>query len=104
MVFAMLLYFSVIPMMPIAEAGAGLFTSPIFVLLFSSFLFKEKMAGAVPCGFHWNNRCFTYNTAWIGRFFYLSFVAKSEPYALGSIITYRYLLTRVPWPFYFHFS
>ena len=32
-VFAMLLYFSVMPMMPIAEAGAGLFTSPIFWLV-----------------------------------------------------------------------
>ena len=40
-VFAMLTYFSVIPMMPIAEAGAGLFTSPIFVLLFSSFFFNK---------------------------------------------------------------
>lgn len=38
---SMLLYFGVIPMMPIAEAGAGLFTSPIFVLLFSSIFFKE---------------------------------------------------------------
>ena len=40
---AMLLYFGVIPMMPIAEAGAGLFTSPIFVLLFSFILFKEPI-------------------------------------------------------------
>ena len=31
-VIAMILYFGGIPMMPIAEAGAGLFTSPIFVL------------------------------------------------------------------------
>ena len=51
-VFAMLIYFSVIPMMPIAEAGAGL------------------------CSFHWNNRCFTYYTAWIRRFFHLSFVTS----------------------------
>ena len=42
-VVAMLLYFGVIPMMPIAEAGAGLFTSPIFVLFFSFLFFKEKI-------------------------------------------------------------
>jgi drug/metabolite transporter (DMT)-like permease len=30
-------------MMPIAEAGAGLFTSPIFVLLFSAILFSERI-------------------------------------------------------------
>ena len=41
-VIAMILYFGVIPMMPIAEAGAGLFTSPIFVLLFSFLFFGEK--------------------------------------------------------------
>ena len=29
--------------MPIAEAGSGLFTSPIFVLLFSYLLFKERI-------------------------------------------------------------
>ena len=34
-VISMLLFFAVIPMMPIAEAGAGLFTSPVFVLVFS---------------------------------------------------------------------
>ena len=42
-VIAMILYFGVIPMMPIAEAGAGLFTSPIFVLLFSFLIFREKI-------------------------------------------------------------
>ena len=43
-VIAMILYFGVIPMMPIAEAGAGLFTSPIFVLLFSYLFFGEKIS------------------------------------------------------------
>ena len=42
-VISMILYFSVIPMMPIAEAGAGLFTSPIFVLIFSFLFFKENI-------------------------------------------------------------
>ena len=41
MVTSMLLYFGVMPMMPIAEAGAGLFTSPIFVLIFSTIFFKQ---------------------------------------------------------------
>ena len=39
-VTSMLLYFGVLPMMPIAEAGAGLFTSPIFVLIFSAVFFR----------------------------------------------------------------
>ena len=43
MVIAIFLYFSVMPMMAIAEAGAGLFTSPIFVLLFSAILFRERI-------------------------------------------------------------
>ncbi|NCV67662.1 MAG: DMT family transporter [Rhodobacteraceae bacterium] len=43
MVTSMLLYFGAMPMMPIAEAGAGLFTSPIFVLLFSAILFGERI-------------------------------------------------------------
>ena len=42
MVTAIFLYFSVLPLMPIAEAGAGLFTSPIFVLLFSAIFFQPK--------------------------------------------------------------
>ena len=42
-VTSMLLYFGVLPMMPIAEAGAGLFTSPIFVLIFSAVFFRERI-------------------------------------------------------------
>ena len=93
-VFAMLIYFSVIPMMPIAEAGAGLFTSPIFVLLFSSFLFKEKIG--------WR-RTFAVFIGTIGvlliikpgiggfSIYHLLPVLSGASYALGSIITYRYL-------------
>ena len=33
----MLFYFGFMPMIPIAEAGAGLYTSPIFVLIISKF-------------------------------------------------------------------
>ena len=93
-VFAMLLYFSVMPMMPIAEAAAGLFTSPIFVLLFSSFLFKEKIG--------WR-RAFAVFIGTIGvllivqpgiggfSIYHLLPVLSGASYAIGSIITYRYL-------------
>jgi drug/metabolite transporter (DMT)-like permease len=41
----MLFYFSALAFMPIAQALAGLFTAPIFVLLFSVFIFGEKVGG-----------------------------------------------------------
>lgn len=37
------LYFAAIPMMPIAQVGAALFTAPIFVLLFSVVLFRQRI-------------------------------------------------------------
>ena len=105
-VFAMLIYFSVIPMMPIAEAGAGLFTSPIFVLLFSSFLFKEKIG--------WR-RTFAVFIGTIGviliiqpgisdfSIYHLLPVLSGASYALGSIITYRYLSNESPMAIVFSF-
>lgn len=39
----MLFYFSALAFLPIAQALAGLFTAPIFVLLISVFVFKEKV-------------------------------------------------------------
>ena len=105
-VFAMLIYFVVIPMMPIAEAGAGLFTSPIFVLLFSSFLFKEKIG--------WR-RTFAVLTGTIGvllivqpglggfSIYHLLPVLSGASYALGSIITYRYLSNESPMAILFSF-
>ena len=105
-VFAMLIYFSVIPMMPIAEAAAGLFTSPIFVLLFSSFLFKEKIG--------WR-RTFAVLTGTIGvllivqpglggfSIYHLLPVLSGASYALGSIITYRYLSNESPMAILFSF-
>ena len=105
-VFAMLIYFSVIPMMPIAEAGAGLFTSPIFVLLFSSFLFKEKIG--------WR-RTFAVFIGTIG----VLLIIQPGIGGFPSIICYQFCLElpmlsvqslhtdtslmRVPWLFYFHF-
>ena len=52
---SMLLYFASLPMMPIAQAAAGLFTSPIFVLIFSVVFFRLRIGiwriAAVLLGF-----------------------------------------------------
>ncbi|MFQ5624650.1 MAG: DMT family transporter [Paracoccaceae bacterium] len=52
---SMLLYFAALPMMPIAQAAAGLFTAPIFVLVFSVVLFGLRIGlwrvAAVVFGF-----------------------------------------------------
>ena len=92
-VVSMLLYFGVLPMMPIAEAGAGLFTSPIFVLVFSALLYGETIGwrriAAVVIGsmgvlmvLQPGGDGFTvYN---------LLPVLAGASYAMGSIITFRY--------------
>ena len=96
---SMLLYFSVIPMMPIAEAGAGLFTSPIFVLIFSALIFKEKIGirriMAVLIGsigvllvLQPGGSKFTW--------FHLLPVLGGACYAMGSITTYRYCRDESP--------
>ena len=94
MVIAILVYFSVMPMMPIAEAGAGLFTSPIFVLLFSSMFFKENIgwrrALAVAIGTAGVLLILKPGQAGFSPFHMLP-VLSGASYALGSIITYRYL-------------
>lgn len=52
---AMLLYFGALPVMPIAQVGAALFTAPIWVLLFSAAFFGRRIgprsALAVALGF-----------------------------------------------------
>jgi drug/metabolite transporter (DMT)-like permease len=52
---AMLLYFGALPMMPIAQVGAALFTAPIWVLVFSRLLFGHvigpRRLAAVALGF-----------------------------------------------------
>ena len=40
---SMFLYFGSLPIMSVAEAAAGLFTSPIFVLIFTSLIYKERI-------------------------------------------------------------
>ena len=94
MVTSMLLYFGVMPMMPIAEAGAGLFTSPIFVLIFSAIFFKEHIGRrrviAVMIG-----SCGVLLVLQPGgdgfSFYQIMPIMAGACYALGSIITYRYL-------------
>lgn len=52
---SVLLYFGAVAVLPISTAGAGLFTSPIFVLLISVALFAQRIgpwrAAAVALGF-----------------------------------------------------
>ena len=52
---AMLLYFASLGFLPIAQVGAGLFTAPLFVLLFAALLFGERIGprrlAAVAAGF-----------------------------------------------------
>jgi drug/metabolite transporter (DMT)-like permease len=94
MVTSMLLYFGVMPMMPIAEAGAGLFTSPIFVLIFSTIFFKEHIGWrkvfAVIIG-----SCGVLLVLQPGAngftFYQIMPMLAGACYALGSIITYHYL-------------
>ena len=94
MVTSMLLYFGAMPMMPIAEAGAGLFTSPIFVLILSTFIFGEKIGWrqvlAVAIG-----SCGVLLVLQPGSnglsVFQLMPIMAGACYAAGSIITYRYL-------------
>ena len=94
MVTSMLLYFGAMPMMPIAEAGAGLFTSPIFVLLFSAILFSERigirriLAVAVGSLGVW---CVLQPGAEGVKIYQLMPILAGACYAIGSIITYRYL-------------
>lgn len=40
---SMFLYFGSLPIMSVAEAAAGLFTAPIFVLLFTRLVYKERI-------------------------------------------------------------
>ena len=99
MVIAIFLYFSVMPMMAIAEAGAGLFTSPIFVLIFSAILFRERIGWrrilAVvmgSCGVLLILRPGSHGFS----LYHLIPVLSGASYAFGSIITFRYLSDESP--------
>ena len=98
-VISMLLYFGVIPMMPIAEAGAGLFTSPIFVLVFSFIIYREKIItrqilslilGSLGVFLILGNN---YTSLTI---YHLFPILAGAFYAMGAIITNRYLQEEEP--------
>jgi len=99
MVSAILLYFTAMPLMPIAEAGAGLFTSPIFVLLFSAIFLKEPIR---PRQF------LMVGTGMLGvvlillpnlgqlTIFHLFPVGAGAMYAIASMLTFRHLSGESP--------
>lgn len=92
-VLSMLLYFGVLPMMPIAEAGAGLFTSPIFVLLFSRLFFGEAIGWRriVAVGIGSLGVLLVLQPGGDGfTIFHLLPVLAGASYAMGSIITFRH--------------
>ena len=105
-VVAMLLYFGVIPMMPIAEAGAGLFTSPIFVLLFSYLIFREPISLA---------QLFSFALGLLGVYlifgknfgdftpYHIFPVIAGASYAIGVIMTNRYCSQENPVTLLFYF-
>ena len=97
-VISMILYFSVTPMMPIAEAGAGLFTSPIFVLIFSFLFFKENIT---------LKQIFAFSLGILGVYlivgrnlqptiYHFFPILAGATYAVGAIITNKYLQEEEP--------
>ncbi len=90
---AMIIYFASIPAMPIALVVAGLFTSPVFVLLISALVFRERIGpiriSAVCIGFV--GVILILNPA--GASFELSFLAPvlaGALYAMHAVTTRRY--------------
>ncbi|MEM7524542.1 MAG: DMT family transporter [Pseudomonadota bacterium] len=91
-VASMLLYFGSLPLAPIAQVGAGLFTSPIWVLVFSVALFREpvgpRRVGAVAIGFI---GALVILRPWDAAFTGWSLlpIAAGAFYAMGMIVTRR---------------
>ena len=99
MVTAIILYFTAMPMMPMAEAGAGLFTSPIFVLIISNIFFKERITVAQTIAVALGTAGII--LIFLPKFDYLSVyhffpIFAGALYAMGSIVTYRYLREESP--------
>lgn len=96
---SMLLYFGALPAAPIAQVGAGLFTAPIWVLLFSALLFGDRIgprrALAVAVGFA---GVLTILRPWEAGFtaFALIPVAAGALYALAMIVTRRWCADEPP--------
>lgn len=98
-VASMLLYFGSLPMAPIAQVGAGLFTSPIWVLVFSALIFGERIgarrAAAVAIGFA---GVLTILRPWEAGFtpWALLPVAAGALYAFAMIVTRRWCADEPP--------
>ena len=90
---SMLLYFGSLPMAPIAQVGAGIFTSPIWVLVFSTLLFRTPIGPrrilAVAIGF---SGAMLILRPWEAGFTIWSVVpiVAGALYALAMIATRRY--------------
>ena len=85
-------------MMPIAEAGAGLFTSPIFVLIFSFLFLKENIT---------LKQIFAFSLGILGVYlivggnlqptiYHFFPILAGATYAVGAIITNKYLQEEEP--------
>lgn len=91
--FAMVIYFGCLGFMPIAQVVAGLFTAPIFVVLFSVIFFGEKVASrriiAVILGFVGIVLALRPDAADFGAVTLLPVLAGAT-YAMGNIATRRW--------------
>jgi len=83
-------YFAALAVMPIAQALAGLFTSPIFVLILSAFVLRQRIGpwriAAVALGFAGTLIVLGVGQGWPGPVMLLP-VAGGLLYACGSIAT-----------------
>lgn len=99
MVIAILLYFTAMPLMPMAEAGAGLFTSPIFVLLFSVVFLKEtiglRQLIIMAVGILGVLLILLPNMGQLTIFHFFP-VGAGAMYAVASMLTFRYLSDESP--------
>jgi drug/metabolite transporter (DMT)-like permease len=90
---AMVIYFACLGFMPIAQVVAGLFTAPIFVVLFSVLLFKERIGPrrifAVGLGFVGATLALRPDAADLSIWTIVPVMAGAV-YALGNIATRRW--------------
>lgn len=87
---ALLLYFASLGFLPIAQAGAGFFTAPLFVLLFAALFFGQRIGparlGAVAVGFAGVLLILRPDPATVGPATLMP-LAAGALYGLGNLIT-----------------
>lgn len=90
---AMIIYFGCLGYMPIAQAVAGLFTAPLFVVIFSALIWKERIGPrriiAVLLGFLGILLVLRPNAAGIGPLTVAPVIAGAC-HAMGTILTRRW--------------